>query len=160
MVCSLFAPFVAPLVLVGSVILIGCRPGFPRSVFLQRRLPFGLRRFFLSFLSCRFVRRFACRFVSCRFSFRLVVSGVGALCCWFVVCEPAGGEKESMRRRPRPLRPRYLCFIPPLVFDTLMQWELGLVVFVRRVFFFAVVGRCTAICGVVLLWLVYRVRVV
>lgn len=32
--------------------------------------------------------------------------------------------------------------------------------FVWRVFFFAVVGRCTAICGGVLLWLVYRVLVV
>ena len=83
MVCSSFAPFVAPLVLVGSVILIGCRPGFPRSVFLQRRLSFDLRRFFLSFLSCRFVRRFACRFVL-SFFVSFVGSGVGALCRWFV----------------------------------------------------------------------------
>ena len=66
MVCSLFAPFVAPLVLVGSVILIGVGRGFLGRFFLQRRLPFGLRRFFLSFLSCRFVLSF-------RLSFRLVV---------------------------------------------------------------------------------------
>ena len=29
-----------------------------------------------------------------------------------------------MRRRPIPLRPRYLCFLPPLVLDALRQWGL------------------------------------
>lgn len=93
MVFSLFAPFVAPLVLVGSAILIVVGRGF-----LGRFSCSAACRLACGVFSCRFVRRFvrrlglSFRFLSFFFSF--VVSGVGALCRWFVDESRREGRKK------------------------------------------------------------------
>ena len=122
--------------------------GFPAAP-----LAVWLAAFFLSFLSCRFVRRFACRLVSCRFSFRS--SGRVSGRCVVGLSMRAGGRGErKSEAEGMPTASTLSVFYPPALVGYFEAWELRLVVFVRRVFFFAVVGRCTAICGVVLLWLV------
>lgn len=109
MVFLLFAPFVAPLVLVGSVILIGVGRGFLGRFFLQRRLSFDLRRFSFRLVvsSCRFV----CRFVLL-FFFSFVVSGVGALCRWFVSESRREGRKKVAGGGPSPCVHAACCLSP------------------------------------------------
>ena len=141
MVFSLFAPFVAPLVLVVSVILYRCRPGFPRSVFLQRRLSFDLRRF-----SFRLVVSFVV-LVSCCFSFRLSCR-VSWRCVVGLLVRAGGRGARKLRLAVPPTASTLSVFYPPALVGCFEAWGLlWLVVVVRRVFFFAVVGRCTAICG-------------
>lgn len=92
MVFLLFAPFVAPLVLVGSVILIGVGRGFLGrfSCSAACRLACGV----FSCRSCLVVSscRFACRFVSCCFSFRS--SGRVSGRCVVGLSMRAGGRGE------------------------------------------------------------------
>lgn len=101
MVFSLFAPCVAPLVLVGSAILIGVGRGFLGrfSCSAACRLACGVflvvlvLSFRLVVLSCRFVLLFFFSFVG---------SGVGALCCWFVSESRREGSEKVAGGGPAP----------------------------------------------------------
>ena len=150
MVFLLFAPFVAPLVLVGSVILIDVGRGF-----LGRFSCSAACRLACGVFSCRscLVVSFVVSLVvsSCCFSFRLSCRVSGR--CVVGLSMRAGGRGErKLEEEAHPPASTPPAVYPPALVGYFEAWELGLVVFVRRVFFFAVVGRCGAICGVVLLW--------